>query len=70
VTEDLSLQIGEFSGHYPEPRELDVLRYYRDHGAEFRRPDRATLSVVFVNEPPRTQLEATDAAAGPRGTRA
>jgi len=64
VTEDLSLQIGEFSGHYPEPRELDVLRYYRDHASEFRRLDRATLSVVFVNEPPRTQLETTNAAAG------
>jgi len=64
VTEDLSLQIGEFSGHYPEPRELDVLRYYREHPQEFRRPDRATMSVVFVNEPPRTQLETTDDAAG------
>jgi parvulin-like peptidyl-prolyl isomerase len=64
VTEDLSLRVAEFSGNYPEPRELDVLRYYQTHGSEFRRPDRATLSVVFVNEPPRTQLEARDAAAG------
>jgi parvulin-like peptidyl-prolyl isomerase len=64
VTEDLSLQIAEFGGTYPEPRELDVLRYYQTHGSEFRRPDRAKLSVVFVNVPPRTQLEGTDAAAG------
>jgi len=64
VTEDLSLGIGEFSGNYPEPREVDVLRYYREHTAEFRRPDRAKLSVVFVNEPPRTPLEASDEKAG------
>ena len=64
VTEDLSLRVAEFSGNYPEPRELDVLRWYREHPSEFRRPDRAKLSVVFVNEPPRTQLEASDAAAG------
>ena len=64
VTEDLSLHVAEFSGNYPEPRELDVLRYYQAHPQEFRRPDRALLSVVFVNEPPRTQLETSDAAAG------
>jgi parvulin-like peptidyl-prolyl isomerase len=64
VTEDLSLHVEEFSGNYPEPRELDVLRHYREHPAEFRRTDRAKLSVVQVNEPPRTQLEERDAAAG------
>src|SRR5262249_54586288 len=64
VTEDLSFNVAEFNGGYPEPRESDVLRYAREHAAEFRRPDRAKLSVVFVNEPPRTQLEMSDAPAG------
>ena len=63
-TEDLSLAVSGFAGNYPEPRELDVLRYYKDHASEFRREDRATLSVVFVNEPPRTEREVNDAAAG------
>lgn len=62
-TEDLSLAVAGFAGNYPEPRELDVVRYYKDHPAEFQRPDRATLSVVFVNVPPRTEREASDASA-------
>jgi len=64
VTADLSLRVEDFSGNYPEPRELDMVRFYKEHAPEFRRPDRATLSVVFVNVPPRTQLEVSDAAAG------
>jgi parvulin-like peptidyl-prolyl isomerase len=63
ITEDLSLRLAEFSGNYPEPRELAVLREYQSHMAEFRRPDRATLSVVFVNVPARSPLETNDAAA-------
>lgn len=62
VTEDLSLRAADFKGTYPEPRELDVLRYYREHKEEYRRPDRATLSVVFVNDPPMTESERQDPA--------
>jgi parvulin-like peptidyl-prolyl isomerase len=64
ITEDLSLGARDFSGNYPEPRERDVLAYYNANLAQFRRPARATLSVVFVNVPPRTQLERTDPDAG------
>ncbi|MCE9626304.1 MAG: peptidyl-prolyl cis-trans isomerase [Candidatus Eisenbacteria bacterium] len=62
VTEDLSLRASDFKGTYPEPRELSLLRYYQDHKDEFRRPDRATLSVVFVNDPPMTEAERQDPA--------
>lgn len=61
---ELSLASRDFSGDYPEPREADIVRYYRERGEEFRKPDRASLSVVFVNEPARTQRELTDPAAG------
>jgi hypothetical protein len=64
ITEDLSLRSSDFTGNYPEPRELEVLDYYRKHLDEWRRPDRATLSVVFVNDPPMTSLEHEDATAG------
>ncbi len=64
VTEDLSLRVSDFSGNYPEPRESDVLAYYRANPQEWRRPERASLSVVFVNVPPMTQLERSDLAAG------
>jgi parvulin-like peptidyl-prolyl isomerase len=64
VTEDLSLRSSEFSGNYPEPREGEVLAYYRAHPEEWRRPERAALSVVFVNVPPMTQLERSEPSAG------
>lgn len=64
ITEDLSLRASDFNGNYPEPRESGVLAYYRDHLQEWRRPERATLSVVFVNDPPMTAVERSDAAAG------
>jgi parvulin-like peptidyl-prolyl isomerase len=63
-TEDLSLRTADFDGSFPEPREADVLREYRANLERFRRPNRAMLSVVFVNEPPRTQAEVSDDAAG------
>ncbi len=62
VTEDLSLRAADFKGTYPEPRESDVLEYYRTHHDDFRRPDRARLSVVFVNDPPMTDAEHKDPA--------
>ena len=64
ITEDLSLRALDFNGNYPEPRETAVLDYYRTHLPEWRRPERATLSVVFVNDPPMTATERADATAG------
>lgn len=63
-TEDLSLRVADFSGHYREPRETEIAAYHRERAEDFRRPDRAVLSVVFVNEPPKTRLEMEDARAG------
>jgi len=63
-TEDISLRISDFDGSYPEPRETAVLAYYRANPEAFRRPDRATISVAFVNDPPRSQQEMEDATAG------
>lgn len=34
-----------------EPRESDVLDYYRAHGADYQQPARAILSIVFVDQP-------------------
>jgi len=63
-TEDLSLRVAEFDGRIHEPRESEVIAWYASHREEFRRTDRAVLSVSFINEPPRTRLEQEDAAAG------
>lgn len=49
--EHLSLRQGDFEGSYPEPREQDVLDWYASHQADFQRPDRASLTVTFVNAP-------------------
>lgn len=51
TAEHLSLRKAEFDGSYPEPRESDVLAYYRSHQKDYERPDRAKLTVVFVNSP-------------------
>ena len=40
-----------FDGHYPEPRETEILAYYRSHASEFHRARRAALSVIFVDAP-------------------
>ena len=63
-TEDVSLQLAEFDGRIHEPRETDILAWYASHREDFRRTDRAVLSVSFINEPPRTRFEMQDAAAG------
>jgi parvulin-like peptidyl-prolyl isomerase len=47
----LSLRRSDFNGTFPEPRESEVLGWYAAHQADFRRPDRATLTVAFVNSP-------------------
>lgn len=51
TAEHLSLRRVDFDGGFAEPREADVLEYYRSHLAAFDRPDRAKLTVVFVNSP-------------------
>ncbi len=57
--EYLVLRRGEFDGSYPEPRESEVLAYYRAHTGEFFRPQRAVLSVVFVDQPALSDSERT-----------
>ena len=47
----LALRGDEFDGGYPEPRESEILTYYRAHTADYRRPDRAVLSTVFFDHP-------------------
>lgn len=47
----LSLRRSDFDGSYPEPRESDILAWYASHRADYQRPDRASLTVVFVNSP-------------------
>lgn len=44
----LGLSRTEFSGQFPEPREADVVAAYARRGEEFRRPERATLSVILL----------------------
>src|SRR5262249_40964763 len=63
ITDDLSLRRGDSSGNSPERRGAAGLAYSRQNLAAWRRPERATLSVVFVNVPPMTQLEQSDAGA-------
>lgn len=49
--EHFSLRRNDFTGLAPEPRELDVQRWYEAHRAEYARNDRATITVAFVNTP-------------------
>jgi parvulin-like peptidyl-prolyl isomerase len=49
--EYLALRRLDFSGIGREPREMEVLGYYRSHLEAFRRPDRANLSVMFFDAP-------------------
>jgi len=47
----LLMRQAEFDGNFAEPREREILDYYRSHPSEFQRPERATLSVLFVDKP-------------------
>ena len=49
--EYLALRSAEIDGSYPEPREADVLAYYRSHAVDFRRPEQATVSIIPINRP-------------------
>ncbi len=46
----LALRRVEFIGTVGEPREDEILAYYRAHAAEFRRPDRALVSILWVQQ--------------------
>ncbi len=54
----LAVRRSEFDGNYPEPRESEILDYYRGHAKEFERPQRALLSIVFVDQPALPDSEA------------
>ena len=47
----LVLRRSDFDGSYAEPRESEVLDYYRGHLADYHRPVRATFTAVFVDQP-------------------
>ncbi len=47
----VAVELRSFDGQYPEPREIDVLKDYRAHLAEYRRPETALLSIIFVDRP-------------------
>jgi parvulin-like peptidyl-prolyl isomerase len=49
--EHLSLRRADFTGAAPEPRELAIVQYYKSHGSDYHRLDRATITVAFVNTP-------------------
>lgn len=51
LVDHMTLKSAEFSGDYPEPREQQVAAWYAAHRGEYQRPDRATLTVAFVNSP-------------------
>ncbi len=59
----LALRAAEFPGLYPEPREQDIIDYHRSHAEEFRRPARASLTVIFIDRPALPESLAKDAAA-------
>lgn len=48
----LALRRAAFDGSFAEPREAEILAYYRAHAQEFRRPDRAVLSILWVQQDP------------------
>jgi parvulin-like peptidyl-prolyl isomerase len=50
--EYLALPRADFSGIAHEPREKEVLDAYRARAAEYRRPPRAVLTILQVDQPP------------------
>jgi parvulin-like peptidyl-prolyl isomerase len=45
----LALRRSDFLGTYPEPSESEILAAYQAHLSKYHRPDRATLSILFVD---------------------
>jgi parvulin-like peptidyl-prolyl isomerase len=61
--EYLGLRRSEFDGNVADPRESDVIDFYRAHRDDYQRPERATFSVVFVDQPALSDSEAAISAA-------
>jgi parvulin-like peptidyl-prolyl isomerase len=59
----LPLRFSDFDGGYDEPRESDVIAHYRAHRDDHRRPERARLTLVFVDRPALADSLARDPAA-------
>ncbi len=57
TVEHLSLRLSDFNGGYPEPRESAVLATYRGRQSQWLTPDRATITVAFVNSPGLTEAQ-------------
>jgi parvulin-like peptidyl-prolyl isomerase len=58
----LALRGNEMDGTYAEPRESEILAWYRAHADQFRLPEQAVLSVIPVNKPAiADSVAATDA---------
>jgi parvulin-like peptidyl-prolyl isomerase len=51
LVEHFTLRAPEFTGTDPEPRELEIPAWYAAHRSQYARPDRAVLTVAFVNAP-------------------
>ncbi len=51
LLDHFALRLADFGGGYPEPRESQVVAEYAAHRDRWMRPDRATLTVAFVNTP-------------------
>lgn len=66
--EHLALRYADFDGSFAEPREAEIRAHYQAHPAEFQRPARANLSVVFVDQPALADSEAALPAAVARWT--
>jgi len=56
----LALRRVDFSGHYAEPREADILAEYRARRSTYTRPDRARLTIAFLNTPALSEAERSD----------
>jgi parvulin-like peptidyl-prolyl isomerase len=56
-----ALRRREFAGTFPEPRESEILAYYRAHTGEFQRPDRVVLSILPINQGVSDSLATTPA---------
>jgi parvulin-like peptidyl-prolyl isomerase len=58
----LALRRVDFSGRYAEPREADILAEYRARRSTYTRPDRARLTIAFLNTPTLSEADRADPA--------
>lgn len=58
----LTLRRAEFEGDFAEPRETEILDEYRARRSEYTRPERARLTIAFLNTPAPTDSERADPA--------